>query len=83
MKLFVNTILPCRGQSYYEILIDLDKIKKFKKPSFLMRLKKKVRSRLNPYSNYRLKNKISKFEIYYLKKILNILSNKYISKYIC
>ena len=25
-----------------------------------MRLKKKVRSKLNPYSNYRLKNKISK-----------------------
>jgi len=82
MKLFVNTILPCRGQSYYEILIDLDKIQKFKKPSFLMRLKKKVRSKLNPYSNYRLKNKISKFEIYYLKKINNILKNKYISKYI-
>ena len=41
------------------------------------------RSKLNPYSNYRLKNKISKCEIYYLKKINNILKNKYVSKYIC
>ena len=82
MKLFINTIVPCRSQSYYDILLDLEKVKKFKKPCFFMRLKKKVRSKLNPYSNYRLKNKISKCEIYFLKKINNILKNKYVSKYI-
>ena len=81
MKLFVNTILPCK-QSYYEILQDIEKIKKFKKPNYCMRLKKKIRSKLNPYSNYRLNNKISKFEIYYLKKLNYILNIKFIIKYI-
>ena len=47
-----------------------------------MRLKKLIRKKLNPYSNYRQKYKIGKVETYYLKKINLTLNNKFI-KYKC
>lgn len=81
MKLFVNTVLPYNNE-ITNLLLEKKKIQKYLKPNCYMRLKKLIRKKLNPYSNYRQKYKIGKVETYYLKKINLTLNNKFI-KYKC
>ena len=73
MKLCINTVIPLNQQFYYLYLKDTKLINKYLKPTFCMKLKREINSRLNPYSTYRQKHNITSTQEYILKKIQYLL----------
>ena len=75
MSVFNNRIVP-----YSEILLEKKQVQKYLKPTPLLKLNKYIRSRLNPYSQSRLRTPLSKKErilLLSLRRLLKVRCLKY------
>ena len=76
MSVFNNRIVP-----YSEILFEKKKVKKYLKPTPFLKLNKYIRSRLNPYSQSRLRNPLSKKEKILLLSLRRLLKTRCLKYY--
>ena len=75
MGVFNNRIVP-----YSEILLEKKHVQKYLKPNSFLKLNKYIRSRLNPYSQSRLRKPLSKKErilLLLLRRLLKTRGLKY------
>ena len=76
MSVFNNRIAP-----YSEILLEKKQVQKYLKPNSLLKLNKYIRSRLNPYSQSRLRTPLSKKEKIFLLSLRRLLKTRCLKYY--
>ena len=76
MGVFNNRIVP-----YSEILLEKKQVQKYLKPNSLLKLNKYIRSRLNPYSQSRLRTPLSKKERILLLSLRRLLKVRCLKKF--
>ena len=76
MSVFNNRIVP-----YSEILLEKKQVQKYLKPTPLLKLNKYIRSRLNPYSQSRLRTPLSKKEKILLLSLRRLLKTHCLKHY--
>ena len=76
MSVFNNRIVP-----YSEIQLEKKQVQKYLQPNPLLKLNKYIRSRLNPYSQSRLRTPLSKKERILLLSLRRLLKTRCLKYY--